>query len=168
MMKELMIMICVITVILLIIFFPQHESYTFISHEEEEMYTYTITLEGAIVHPGDYVFYEPLSLEEILKLSTFLCDDADLEKINLKQIYDANYSIYIPSKDDDAPVYKKININEANFQLLLEIPGIQERQAASIIIYREANGLFSSLEELLNVKYIGAATLENIQPYITT
>lgn len=167
-MKELMIMVCIISIVLMVIFFPKSESHTYVTHEKAEMYTYTVTLEGAIYHPGSYTFYESLSLKEILQLSTYLKDDADLEQLNLDQTYNESTTIYIPTKNQETPIYEKVNINEANFQTLLEIPGMQERQAASIIIYREAHGLFASIEELINVKYIGAATLEKLKPYITT
>lgn len=167
-MKELMIMVCIISIVLMVIFFPKSEGHTYVTHEKAEMYTYTVTLEGAIYHPGSYTFYESLSLKEILQLSTYLKDDADLEQLNLDQTYNESTTIYIPTKNQETPIYEKVNINEANFQTLLEIPGMQERQAASIIIYREAHGLFASIEELINVKYIGAATLEKLKPYITT
>jgi competence ComEA-like helix-hairpin-helix protein len=98
----------------------------------------------------------------------YIKDDADLDLLNLDQLYDQDTTIFIPSKNEAPPIYEKININEANFQLLLEVPGMQERQAASIIIYREANGLFESVDELVNVKYIGAITLEKLKPYLTT
>jgi DNA uptake protein ComE-like DNA-binding protein len=49
---------------------------------------------------------------------------------------------------------------------LLEIPYMTETRAASLIVYREANGPFLHFEELLNVKHIGPVTLENIKPYI--
>jgi competence protein ComEA len=132
------------------------------------MYTYTITIEGAVYQPGSYTFFESLTLREIIQLSTYVKDDADLDQLNLEKRYDSNTTIYIPSKEQEIPNYERININEANFQTLLEIPGMQERQAASIIIYREAHGLFASIEELIHVKYIGAATLEKLKPYITT
>lgn len=166
-MKELMILVSIITLILLIIFFPREDTYTYISHENEEIYAYTITIEGAAYKEGSYTFYEPLPLKDILQMSTFIKDEADLDQLNLDQVFDQNTTIFIPSKYETPPLYEKININEANFQMLLEIPGMQERQAASIIIYRESNGLFMSIEELINVKYIGVATLEKIKPYIT-
>ncbi|AUD64912.1 hypothetical protein BK011_04185 [Tenericutes bacterium MZ-XQ] len=167
-MKEIMIMVCIITLVLMIIFFPKPETYTFVTHEKEDMYTYTITIEGAVYQPGSYTFFESLTLREIIQLSTYVKDDADLDQLNLEKRYDSNTTIYIPSKEQEIPNYERININEANFQTLLEIPGMQERQAASIIIYREAHGLFASIEELIHVKYIGAATLEKLKPYITT
>jgi len=42
-----------------------------------------------------------------------------------------------------------------------------ETRAASLVVYREAHGYFQSIDDLINVKYIGAVTLENIKPYIT-
>lgn len=167
-MKEIMIMVCIITLVLMIIFFPKPKTYTFVTHEKEDMYTYTVTIEGAVYQPGSYTFFESLTLREIIQLSTYVKDDADLDQLNLEKRYDSNTTIYIPSKEQEIPNYERVNINEANFQTLLEIPGMQERQAASIIIYREAHGLFASIEELINVKYIGAATLEKLKPYITT
>jgi competence protein ComEA len=167
-MKEIMIMVCIITLVLMIIFFPKPKTYTFVTHEKEDMYTYTVTIEGAVYQPGSYTFFESLTLREIIQLSTYVKDDADLDQLNLEKRYDSNTTIYIPSKEQEIPNYERININEANFQTLLEIPGMQERQAASIIIYREAHGLFASIEELIHVKYIGAATLEKLKPYITT
>lgn len=168
MMKELMIMVSIVMLILVVIFFPRQETYTFVSHENEEIYAYTIEIQGAVYKEGSYTFYEPLTLRQILMLSTYTKDDADLDVLNLDQLYDQDTTILIPSKNETPPVYEKININKADFQMLLEVPGMQERQAASIIIYREANGLFEHLDELVNVKYIGAITLEKLKPYLTT
>ncbi len=167
-MKELMIMVFIAMLILIVIFFPRQETYTFVSHEKEEIYAYTIEIQGAVYQEGYYTFYEPMTLREILMLSTYTKDDADLEALNLDQIYDQDATIFIPSINEALPIYEKININEADFQMFLEVPGMQERQAASIIIYREANGLFESVDELVNVKYIGAITLEKLKPYLTT
>jgi competence protein ComEA len=132
------------------------------------MYAYTIQIQGAVYQEGYYTFHEPMTLREILMFPIYIKDDADLDLLNLDQLYDQDTTIFIPSKNEAPPIYEKININEANFQLLLEVPGMQERQAASIIIYREANGLFESVDELVNVKYIGAITLEKLKPYLTT
>jgi len=167
-MKELMIMVFIVMLILIVIFFPRQETYTFVSHEKEEIFAYTIEIQGAVYQEGYYTFYEPMSLREILKLSTYTKDDADLDALNFDQIYDQDATILIPSINETPPIYEKININEADFQMFLEVPGMQERQAASIIIYREANGLFESVDELVNVKYIGAITLEKLKPYLTT
>ena len=60
----------------------------------------------------------------------------------------------------------KININKANKDELIMLYGIGEVLAEEIISYREANGPFVSVEELLNVKGIGRAKLDAIIDYI--
>jgi competence protein ComEA len=59
-----------------------------------------------------------------------------------------------------APV-GKINLNTADAATLQrELLGIGEVKAQAIVAYREAHGDFASVDELLEVKGIGEATLE--------
>ena len=60
-----------------------------------------------------------------------------------------------------------ININTATLRELKAIEGIGTTKAESIIAYREENGGFSSVDELINVTGIGKATLEKIRRYVT-
>ncbi|AYC33552.1 helix-hairpin-helix domain-containing protein [Pseudomonas cavernae] len=64
-----------------------------------------------------------------------------------------------PAKE--AAVEGKVNLNAADVETLQhELIGIGEVKAKAIVDYREANGPFASVDELLEVKGIGAATLE--------
>ena len=67
---------------------------------------------------------------------------------------------------DDAAA-RLININTADEAALQTLPGIGAAKAASIIRYREANGGFSSIEEIKKVSGIGDITYENIKGCIT-
>lgn len=60
-----------------------------------------------------------------------------------------------------------ININTADEAALQTLPGIGAAKAASIVRYREANGGFSSIEEIKKVSGIGDITYENIKGCIT-
>lgn len=54
-----------------------------------------------------------------------------------------------------------INLNSADAETISrELKGIGETKAKAIVAYREAHGPFSSVDDLLEVKGIGAATLE--------
>lgn len=61
-----------------------------------------------------------------------------------------------------------ININTATQQELQTISGIGESKAAAIIKYRETNGHFKTIEDILNVEGIGKKLYEEIKAYITT
>ena len=60
-----------------------------------------------------------------------------------------------------------LDINRATQQELMELPSIGETLAARIIEYRDANGGFSDVGELLFVSGIGEGTLQAVSPYIT-
>ncbi|TNF02851.1 MAG: helix-hairpin-helix domain-containing protein [Gammaproteobacteria bacterium] len=61
-----------------------------------------------------------------------------------------------------------VNINTATAEQLSEmLTGIGEKRAAAIIAYREANGPFSSLEQLLEVKGVGEKVMEQNRDKMT-
>ena len=61
---------------------------------------------------------------------------------------------------------EKINVNTAPAADLARLPGIGGAKAEAIVTYREENGPFGSLQDLLPVPGIGEGILEKIQPYI--
>lgn len=60
-----------------------------------------------------------------------------------------------------------VNVNTAGLAELDELPGVGPSLAQSIIAYRDANGAYETLEELLEVPGIGTRTFEAILPFIT-
>lgn len=60
----------------------------------------------------------------------------------------------------------RIDINEATKIQLMELPGIGDLIAERIIAYREANGPFQSINDLLNVRGIGEKKLQAVEELI--
>jgi competence protein ComEA len=61
----------------------------------------------------------------------------------------------------------KVNINTADRTELMTLPGIGESKAELIISYRESNGSFSSIEDIMNINGIKNGVYSKIKDYIT-
>lgn len=61
----------------------------------------------------------------------------------------------------------KISINTATIDELQTLPGIGEAKAKDIISYREENGSYQTIEDIMNVSGIGESLFAKIKDYIT-
>lgn len=68
-----------------------------------------------------------------------------------------------PSTTGDAPPTGLVNLNTATVDELDTLPGIGPVTAAAIVAWRDANGPFSSVEQLGDVDGIGPARLEKLR-----
>jgi len=110
---------------------------------------------GAVVNPGIYSLMEGETIQALLS-NVGLEPDADLDHI----------AIYISEEGvEQSP--QKVDINRAEPWLLEALPGIGEIRAQAIVDYRNENGEFKRVEDLLQVKGIGQGTLDKIKDYIT-
>jgi len=60
-----------------------------------------------------------------------------------------------------------VNINTASAADLEGLPGIGAKTAARIIEYRQKNGPFKKIEELMNVRGVGEKNFLKLKPQIT-
>ncbi|HSF99577.1 MAG TPA: helix-hairpin-helix domain-containing protein [Vicinamibacterales bacterium] len=60
-----------------------------------------------------------------------------------------------------------VNINTATAEQLTTLPGVGPATAARIIEYREKNGGFKKIEDLMNVRGIGEKTFLRLKPLVT-
>ena len=133
---------------------------------------------GCVNSPGVYFLAAGSRVYQAVEAAGGLTDEAAGWYINQAAYVSDGEQIYIPSEeeaesgdvasaaagqedDDDL-----ININTATAEELTELSGIGESKAAAIIAYREENGDFSSIEEIMNVSGIGEGTYEQFKDKI--
>ncbi|SEF47914.1 helix-hairpin-helix domain-containing protein [Paenibacillus sp. UNC499MF] len=68
--------------------------------------------------------------------------------------------------DKKIPSGPLVDINTANLQQLMELPGIGESKGKAILAYREQHGKFKRAEQLLDIKGIGEKMLAKMKPYL--
>lgn len=61
-----------------------------------------------------------------------------------------------------------VNINTASAEELQLLPRVGPSLAGRIIAFREANGPFRTVDEIVAVKGIGESSFEKLRPYIVT
>jgi competence protein ComEA len=68
---------------------------------------------------------------------------------------------------DDSSALRVVNINTATEQELDALPGIGEARANRIIVSRQDDGLFTTIEDLLVRELIPDSVFEEIAPLIS-
>jgi competence protein ComEA len=168
-MKQSILIVLILMIVSSYLLWPKKETIEPAFYQKPAALPYfEIEIQGAVVFPGKYRFFESTTFNEIVIIAGGLHPKADISTLSYPVLIDRNYEIKIPFLssliDSEQP---KVNINKASFKQLIEVPYISESIAASILIYRESHGVFFHTDELLKVKYIGQATLEKIKPYIS-
>ncbi len=115
-----------------------------------------IYISGAVNNPGFYSLIANDSIGALIQAAGGITTSADLNRLKL----------YIPEVEEEQEP-QKININRAEAWLLEALPGIGKTLAQRIIDYRNQHGPFNHINELINVKGIGATTYEEIKHLIT-
>ncbi|MBI4282764.1 MAG: ComEA family DNA-binding protein [Chloroflexi bacterium] len=130
-----------------------------------------VYVNGAVHSPGVYAASEGDRLEDILLLAGGLTEDADPVRVNLALRVSDEAHFYIPSIGEavptSSPVPGKLDINAASVEELQTLPGIGPVKASAIVKYRQENGPFTRVEDLLLVPGIGPKTLEDLREFIT-
>ena len=135
----------------------------------DDIYVYIC---GNVCEPGVYKVEKGSRIYQIVELAGGLTDEADINGINQAAECSDGEMIYIPAVGEDAEpiVYGtddvRININTADAGELQEINGIGSSRAQDIISYRENNGKFSSVEDIMKVPGIKQGMYDKIKDQI--
>jgi competence protein ComEA len=148
--------------------------------EQDETETIFVYVCGAVMHPGVYELSGEARVYEALAKAGGLREDAAENAVNQAQILADGQQILIPTKEEASqgiavaqPSLEqpetdgKVNLNTASKEELMTLSGIGESRAESILAYREANGPFHSIEELMNVDGIKEGIFQKLKDSIT-
>jgi len=72
-----------------------------------------------------------------------------------------------PAPKPAATAAAPVNLNTATAEQLATIPGVGPRMAERIIDYRQKNGGFKKIEDLMNVSGVGEKSFLKMKPLIT-
>ena len=135
-----------------------------------------VDIKGAVFNPGVYKVENNTRLFQAIAKAGGLLEAADNNAINLSMLLKDEQVVYIPEEGEEFPNVAicsddsndLVNINTASKSQLETLPGVGPSTAQSIIDYREGNGEFSLIEDIMNVTGIGETTFNDIKDFITT
>lgn len=152
-----------------------------IAPEEQNIVVYVC---GAVRHTGVYELPVGSRVFEAIEAAGGLTDEADERAVNQAEFLTDGQQVTAPyegeADETAAPGYSAgdfagstggggslININTAGREELMRLSGIGEVRASDIIAYREANGPFGAIEDIMKVSGIKTSTFEKIRDSIT-
>jgi competence protein ComEA len=136
-----------------------------------EQYLY-VHIVGEVVTPGMYQLPLGARLVDAVFAAGGLTESADNSSVNLaRELSDGEQVVVFSVNDQSEELGSNsgglISINRAGNKELEELPGIGPALSARIIAWREANGGFKSIEDLLKVSGIGENLLSGLKDSVT-
>ncbi len=154
------------------------------AYEETVNDTICVYVCGQVNDPGVYELPKDSRLFEALNRAGGMTKDAAEEYLNQAQPLFDGQQIYVPTKEEaenglppaveaaeqagsSAAEGEKVNLNQASKEELMGLTGIGEVKAESIIRYREEQGNFKSIEEIMEIDGIKDGVFQKIKDDIT-
>lgn len=134
---------------------------------------------GAARAPGLYRLSDGARVVDAVAAAGGFTDDAEHGAVNLARLLSDGEQLYLPVVGEAAPAGSgagaagavagdgRVNLNTASAADLDGLPRIGPAMAQRIVAWRDANGRFTSVEDLLAVPGIGEKTLENLRALVT-
>lgn len=137
---------------------------------------------GKVRHPGIAVLPTGSRVADAVAAAGGLRQGVDRKLVNLARVLVDGEQIVVgaPQQPAGMPAAESaptgpapasgsglVNLNTADQAALESLPGVGPVTAAAILQWREGNGAFTAVEELLEVDGIGDKTLARIAPHVT-
>ncbi len=144
---------------------PQEE------RDSVENESFIVDIKGEVKRPGIYEATSDMRVNDIIDFAGGTTEFANELSVNRAERVKDEMVIYVSHLDEELNLAESsvdygeltqsgIRVNQASKEELTELTGIGPAKAEAIITYREENGGFKSIEDLLNVPGIGEKSLE--------
>lgn len=159
---------------------PTSEENSIVSDEPQEKETLWIYVCGAVNAPGVYELPAGSRIYHAIQAAGGMLANAESRAVNQAEELSDGQQITVPTVEEtqegipsESPAGAgisadgKVNINTASLEELCTLTGIGETRAEAIMEYREQNGGFHSIEELMNIDGIKEKTFEKLREEVT-
>ena len=146
---------------------------------ESEAAEIVVHVGGAVTSPGVHALTKGSRVNDAVTAAGGALAEADLDRINLAAPLTDGGQVMVPLRGapgapatvagggvTPAPALGLVSLSLADLGALDALPGIGPSTAAAIVEYRTANGPFTVLEDLLEVRGIGEAKLEALRDLV--
>jgi competence protein ComEA len=134
---------------------------------EEEL---TVHVSGAVVHPGLVSVPPGARIADVVSAAGGASEGADLRALNLAAPVRDGEQVAVPDKSEERVVgggavdgSGRVRINLADAAELQALPGVGPVLAERILAHRSEHGLFTAVEDLLDVSGIGEGKLSSLR-----
>ena len=137
--------------------------------------TILVHVAGKVRKPDVYPLLQGARVADAIKAAGGVLKGVDISDINLARVAIDGEQIYVgyvpktssPTAQSGKKFTGVININRATKSEFDSLVGIGPVIAARIVSYRNQNGPFMALEDLIKVPGVGPKTLEKMRPRLT-
>jgi competence protein ComEA len=135
---------------------------------------FRVHVAGAVRSPGVYALPAGSIVSDAIDAAGGTLAGAQLDTLNLAAEVSDGQRVYLPGEGTPLPTEAKagipadgvVNLNTASATELESLPGIGPTLAGAIVRYREENGEFQSVEELMRVPGIGPSRMTQLRDRI--
>lgn len=129
---------------------------------------------GAVNAPGVVEIPEGSRGQAALEAAGGFAEDAAEDAVNLAEVLQDGMQLYFPTKEESVAWHMQqqaeseglVNLNTAGVEALCTLPGIGEAKAKAIVAYREANGAFERVEDIMQVSGIKESAYNQIKDLV--
>lgn len=130
-----------------------------------------VHVSGAVSHPGLYRLDPHSRVVDAVAAAGGFADEADSDAVNLARDVTDGEQLHVPREgeapDDASPEHDVlVDLNTADIAELDTLPRIGPALAERIVAWREQNGRFRSVDDLLAVPGIGEKMLANLRDLV--